>query len=532
MSDERTPQARPEPGPPRDPEAERAVLSACFNNYQALITILGMLRPEHFFVDRHIAIFAALVELAEVRRVAPDTVMVAGLLRDRNELIRAGGDEYLDELALVEPFRTNFAAHAKRVHDKWRLRQAIKLARRLEALAGGDIADVDDFLDGFEREVRSVVNAGRSNNKPVPIGAVVEAAVDTQARVADGQEQPSGVSTGLTRLDGKTAGLFPGDLVIVAARPGMGKSSLLLDMASNVAEPVKKHVSMEVPQYGAVLFSLEMPKEQLGMRHVCSRGRVSLTAWRHHQLGKLEWAAAIVARETAMKTPLWVDDQPAITTAQMFAKVRAIQAEFDRPAVYAGCPACGRPLICDATINGWRCLACSPDPSRATPLPAPQIIQREQRIIAVGVDYLQLMKGSGRAANRDQEIGEITRDLKAGAKELKVCMIALSQLNRAVESRSAKDKRPQLSDLRESGNIEQDADTIIFVYRDEYYHPEDERSHNLAELIIAKQRNGPAPAKVTVRFEGSYTRFDNLQPEQEHLHPDDEHDTPRRKVAA
>jgi replicative DNA helicase len=251
----------------------------------------------------------------------------------------------------------------------------------------------------------------------------------------------------------------------------MGKTSFVLNMAVNVASP-KTIGGRQDPGYGVVFFSLEMPTEQLTARGACSEGRVDLLRARQGFLQPDDWTRLHEAAAYLSTLPIWFDDTPAIDLMRIRSVVRRHQAEYDRPAT---------------------------DESPA------------RKIGLVVIDYLQLMKGSGRANNREQDISEITRGLKEIAKELRVAIVVLSQLNRAVELRAKNDRRPQLSDLRESGAIEQDADTIIFIYRDEYYNAETTNAKGIAELIIAKQRSGPI-GKVLVRFAASYTRFDNLTP--------------------
>jgi replicative DNA helicase len=286
----------------------------------------------------------------------------------------------------------------------------------------------------------------------------------------------TGVSTGFSRYDDMTAGLHDGDLTIIAARPGMGKTSFVLNMAANVASPKSREAAedpnerWEEAGTGCAVFSLEMPREQLANRMLCSEARVDVSKMRTGHLNQQDWSSLTQAASFLSNLPIWIDDSPSLTILDLRAKVRRLQSDFD-------------------IVDGEG--------------------RRTRRLGVVVVDYLQLMKGRDGAPSREQEISEISRGLKALAKELKVAVIALSQLNRAVETRSEKSKRPQISDLRESGAIEQDADNICFIYRDDYYNREASEEPNVAELIIAKQRNGPT-GTAKVRFDHQYTRFDNL----------------------
>jgi replicative DNA helicase len=392
-----------------------------------------------------------------------------------------GGAAYLAQLADATPAVAHVAAHARVVYEKWRVRQLIATCQRVAAEGYGDVGVVQEFIDGAEQAVYQLARTPQGTATQ-PIAQVLKAAFEQITAAAERGDRITGISTGYEKLDAKTAGLHDGDLSIIAARPGMGKTSFVLNLAVNVASPrtvsspgpdqsghgVERHD----PGFGAAVFSLEMPREQLATRMVCSEGRVDVGKLRQGFLQPDDWRRLTEAASFLSTLPIWIDDTPAISLLELRAKVRRIQAEYDRP---------------------------------------PSDGSSGRRIGLIVIDYLQLMKGRDGVASREQEISEISRGLKQLAKELKVAVIALSQLNRAVETRTTKDKRPQLSDLRESGAIEQDADNIIFIYRDEYYNPETTNHKGIAELIVAKQRNGPT-GKVLTRFTSSCTRFDNLAP--------------------
>lgn len=462
--------------PPHDLDAEAAVLSAILLDRDALDRVLEILKPEHFYSQPNARIYQACQELA-VATAPIDIVNVSTWLRDREWLVKCGGTAYLAELADATPAIGHVEAHAKTVHEKWRLRQIIATAQRVAAEGYGDVGEVQRFIDGVEQAVYDLARSsgGRDESDVV----LAEGLKQYFAKITEAAERGArivGTPTGFDRFDDKTAGLHEGDLIIVAGRPGMGKSAYVMNLATNVASPREVTVpgqskpTME-PGLGVCVFSLEMPREQLIGRMACSEARVDLGRVRTSTLQPEDWRRLIESSAYLSTLPIWIDDTPAITLLQLRAKVRRRMAQFNR---------------------------------EATPT------QPAQRIGLVVIDYLQLMKGRDGVNSREQEISEISRGLKALAKELKVPVIALSQLNRAVETRSTKDKRPQLSDLRESGAIEQDADMIVFIYRPEYYDPSTDMK-GIAELIIAKQRSGPT-GKVKVRFNASYTRFDNLEP--------------------
>jgi replicative DNA helicase len=466
--------------PPHDLDAEAAVISAILLKQEALDQVAELLRPEHFYSEANGKIYEATVEL--IRQGSPvDTVQVASWLRDRERLAQVGGAAYLAQIVDATPAVAHVQAHARTVREKWRLRRLIAECQRLAAEGYGDVGQVQEFIDGAEQSVYELARTPEASNVQ-PIAQVLRAAFEQISKAAERGDRITGVPTGYPKFDEKTAGLHDGDLMIVAARPGMGKTSFVLNLAVNVASPRTINVpgpndrsygatERREPGYGVAVFSLEMPREQLATRMVCSEARVDVGKLRGGHLTPEDWRRLTEAASFLSMLPVWLDDTPAIGLLEVRAKVRRMQAEYNRGGT-----------------------ADNPD----------------KRIGLVIIDYLQLMSGRPNAQSREQEISEISRGLKQLAKELRVPVIALSQLNRGVETRAQKDKRPQLSDLRESGAIEQDADTIVFIYRDDYYFPETSEHKGLAELIIAKQRNGPT-GKVFTRFTSSCTRFDSLQ---------------------
>lgn len=460
--------------PPQNLDAEAAVLSAILLDRDALDRVLEILRPEHFFSDANGRVYEAAQALA-LAHVQVDIVTVAAWLRDREKLAQTGGAGYLAQIADATPAVAHVAAHATIVYEKWRLRALIATCQKIAAEGYGDVGSVQAFVDGAEQAVYELARA-RQQNALVPIGKLLQEAFQKITAAATRGDRITGTSTGYEKLDAKTAGLHAGDLTIIAARPGMGKTSFVCNLGVNVASPrsvttqtVAGPVETQEPGEGVAIFSLEMPRDQLAIRIVCSEARVDLGRLRQGFLQPDDWRRLTEAASYLSSLPVWVDDTPAIGLLEIRAKVRRAQAEYNR------------------------------EVTATTP---------ERKIGLVVIDYLQLMKGR-EGAPREQEISEISRGLKQLAKELKIPVIALSQLNRAVEARGQKDKRPQLSDLRESGAIEQDADMIVFIYRDEYYNAETTNAKGIAEIIIAKQRNGPT-GKVLTRFTASCTRFDNL----------------------
>jgi replicative DNA helicase len=460
--------------PPHDLDAEAAVLSAVMVDTLAFDKVNEFLRPEHFYSEAHRRIYEASLELSAVGKPV-DVVQVATWLRDHERLAQVGGMAYLTEVLNAAPAVANVVAYGRTIHEKWRVRQLILACQRVTAQGYAGYGEAQQFIDSAEQAVYDIARTRESSS----LHLLRDVMQETFRRITKATERGAritGISTGFDRYDRMTSGLHDGELTIVAARPGMGKTALVVNMAINVASPQQLENARdpndrwEEPGYGVVVFTLEMPREQIVNRMLCSEARVDVSRVRTGMLTPSDWSKLTQAAAHLANLNLWVDDTPAVSLFEVRSKVRRLQAEFDKV-----------------------------DPATG---------DKKQRIGLVVVDYLQLMRGRENAASREQEISEISRGLKQLAKELSLPVIALSQLNRAVETRGEKSKRPQLSDLRESGAIEQDADNICFIYRDDYYNKET-AERNLAELIIAKQRNGPTDI-VRVRFDAQYTRFDNL----------------------
>jgi len=470
--------------PPHDLEVEKALLSALMIDPATLDRVLEFLKPEHFYSEAHRRIYEACVELRQ-KGQGVDAVQVASWLKDRERLAQVGGMPYLGQVLLAAPALTNVAEYGRTIHEKWRVRQLILTCQRVAAQGYIDYGEAQQFIDDAEQKVYEIARVeGRSSVEKLK--GVIVRAFRALTEAANRGNRITGISTGFARYDRVTSGLHPGDLTIVAARPGMGKTSFVLNMATNVALPTNVEMADDPndkwrePGRGVVVFSLEMPREQLANRMLCSEARVDVSAMRSGAINTNDWNRLTQAASRLSQSPIWIDDTPSLSLLELRAKVRRLQAEHDKY------DADGRLLT---------------------------------GLGLVIVDYLQLMKGRDGLSSREQEISEISRGLKGLAKELKLPVIALSQLNRSVETRSEKGKRPQLSDLRESGAIEQDADNICFIYRDFYYNKDNESARDTAELIIAKQRNGPTDT-VHVRFDARYTRFDDL-PEGEYPQSDD-----------
>jgi replicative DNA helicase len=441
---------------PSSLEDEATVLCALLTEPERLDEVASVLAAEHFYADANSWIFKAIQDV-DLKGGPIDIVSVTRNLSESGRLEQIGGMPYLAQLAHSTPYVANAMAHAEVIREKWRLRQLITRCRRL-ATEGHAVQDVQGFIEDAEREIAQLAQSASTNDAKVLREIIAKA-----LRLIDETEKRggaiTGLATGFTRLDRQCSGLHNGDLYIIAARPGMGKTSFVMNMSV---------AACEADPDAAVLFlSLEMPKEQLAARLLSAEAHVELAAVRNGKLDREEWSRLNSAAGKLAELSVWIDDSAALSLIQVKAKVRRLKAEL-------------------------------------------QATGKKLRLVVI--DYLQLMRGSRQAGSREQEISEISRGLKAMAKEESIPVVALSQLNRSVETRTTKDKRPQLSDLRESGAIEQDADCVIFIYRDEYYN-KDTEAKGIAELIVAKQRNGPT-GTVLCKFTGEFTRFDNLEAEQ------------------
>lgn len=481
--------------PPHDLDAEAMVLSAAMLTESARDSALELLRPEQFYSTANQLIFDAIrdlsLEASNDGSIAVDIGTVASRLRDRQQLNKAGGTRYLVQIIDATPAVSHVEAHCKIVSEKHRLREVIRLAHTMAAEGYGDVGELQEWLDQQEQALHDIARA-QVSSPTVPIGDALTEAFAALRAAAERGDRIGGIATGFIDLDQKTAGLHPGNLRIIAARPGMGKTALFCNMAVNVASPKLDEAGGYLEfGHGALLFSMEMPREQIAMRMACADARVDLHRLLSGHVSNEEWGRLTSAAAYLSTLPIHVDDTPALNLLEMRARVRRVQSAL----AHESCKGCGAGSPADAD-----CKHCGG--TGVYPI----------KLGIVGADYLQLMKHPSRKhRNREQEISEIARGLKALAKEQRVPVVALSQLNRGVETRGGKDKRPMLADLRESGEIEAAADEIIFVYRDEYYNRDKTDEKGIAELIIGKQRNGPT-GTVKTRFTGSYTRFDNLAP--------------------
>ena len=451
MSDGRAPGPGPSRVPPNDLSAERAVLGGILLENDALNTVTELpLTPEDFYSDAHARIFECMVQLFAAGQPV-DTITLRERLSIGNKLHAVGGDEYLFSLTNTIPTVANIEAHGKIVKEKAVIRRLITACHEVAATGYGDYGSMEEFLDQAERSIFNVAKH-RLRTPYEHITDVVMRSFEAITKAAENKQHITGLPTGFARLDHMTAGMHPGDLIIIAGRPGMGKTSFALNVALNACRMRKA---------SAVVFSLEMPKEQLASRLLCSEAKVDAGKLRTGHLQRDDWPKLTTAAGTLSDLQMYLDDTPGLSLMELRAKTRRLKAEHN--------------------------------------------------LGLIVIDYLQLMRAGTKTDSREQEISEISRSLKGMAKELGLPVIALSQLNRGVESRGNKDKRPQLSDLRESGAIEQDADTIWFIYRDEVYNPESTEK-GIAEIIVGKQRAG-ATGTVKCVFQREYTRFDNLADE-------------------
>jgi replicative DNA helicase len=434
--------------PPHSVEAEQAVLGGLLLDNQAWDTVADRLRAELFYTKDHQLIFKAMMALAAISRPI-DVITVSEHLEGTQQLNTVGGLAYLGNLAKNTPSAANIVAYADIVSERATLRELITIGAEIsEAACNPDGRASHEILDLAERKVFDIAEKGNRHVGPEAIKHIVARAIDKiEQRFQDGS-QITGLATGFSDFDRMTSGLQPGDLVIVAGRPSMGKTTFAMNMAEHASIRGQKTV---------LVFSMEMPADSLAIRMLSSLGRIDQHHLRTGKLMEDDWARLTNAVGWLGKAKMVIDETGALSPMDLRSRARRVARDYS-----------------DLGL--------------------------------IVIDYLQLMHVSGRSENRTAEISEISRSLKALAKELRVPIIALSQLNRSLEQRP--NKRPVMSDLRESGAIEQDADLIAFIYRDEVYH-EDSDSKGVAEIIIAKQRNGPI-GTLRLTFSGKYTRFDNF----------------------
>jgi replicative DNA helicase len=431
--------------PPQSLDAEESVLGGILLDMHALDRVIEVLGVDDFYRETHRKILRAMLALSE-KGEPIDLVTLTDTLRARGELQEVGGATYLAELVEKVPSAANITHYARIVREKAVLRSLINVSNEIASRCYSGEEDIERFLDEAERLIFDV-SEKRVRPSFFKMGDMIMDTIKTIEKLFERKELVTGVPTGFIDLDRLTAGLQSSDLIIVAARPSVGKTAFVL----NIAQHVALHANI-----GVGIFSLEMSKEQLVLRMLCSEARVDNAKVRTGYLGERDFPRLAMAAGRLAEAPIYIDDTPAQNVLELRAKARRLK--------------------------------------------------REANIGLVIIDYLQLMRGLDAQENRTQELSEISRSLKSLAKELDIPVIALSQLNRQVEQRA--DKRPVMSDIRESGSIEQDSDVILFIYRDEVYKP-DSQDEGVAEIIIGKQRNGPT-GTVRLAFRKEYTRFDNL----------------------
>jgi replicative DNA helicase len=441
--------------PPQNIEAEMSVLGGLLLDNDAMWKVTELLCPEDFYLEKHRRIMLALMELEQSKNPC-DLITLTTALRKRGDFDQVGGAAYLTTLVDYVPTAANITYYCKIVRE-------MSLARRLVS-AGTEIAtrgtslkeDVGELVDYAQKTIMDIADTSTVSGS-VHIKALIQSSYKKLQSLYERKEQITGISTGFVDLDKMTAGFHPGNLIIVAGRPSMGKTAFALNIAQHAA-------SRTIDAEPVLVFSLEMGNDELALRLLASEARVDAGRMKTGLFKDTDWPKMARAGETLARSKLYIDDASSLSVLDLRAKARRQKAETGLGMVI--------------------------------------------------VDYLQLMKGNSRLENRQQEISDITRSLKALAKELKIPVVALSQLNRSIETRGKNERRPLMSDLRESGAIEQDADMIMFVYREEVYDKENPDLKGKAEIILVKQRNGPT-GTVDLVFMGEYTRFENLSTSEE-----------------
>jgi len=430
--------------PPQNVEAEMAVLGSMLIEDEAIPVAIEKLRPHSFYHPGHQKIFQIILTLFEQSKPV-DLVTMTDALTSSGELDVIGGASYLTELTQAVPTAANVDYYIRIVKEKYVLRTLIHIATQIVKDGYDPSQDVDELLDRAERAIFEIA-ASKFNQGMAPIREIIKACIEQIDQLYQRKVNITGIPTGYHEFDIQTAGLQRSDLIVVAARPSMGKSAFVVNICEYAG------IVEKIP---VAIFSLEMSKEQLTQRMLCSQARVNAHKVRTGFLAQSDWPALTKAASKLSEAPIYIDDTPGISILELRAKARRLKSQHN--------------------------------------------------IQLLIVDYLQLMRADGYAESRQQEVSVISRSLKALAREINVPIIAVSQLSRAVESRN--DHRPQLSDLRESGAIEQDSDMVVLLMREEYYNPTEE-NRGVADIIIAKQRNGPV-GTIKLTFIKEYTRFEN-----------------------
>ncbi len=441
--------------PPQSLEAEMSILGGILLDNAAMNRVIEILTPEEFYRESHRKILRAMIDLNSVSEPC-DLITLSTILKKKGELDEVGGGAYLATLVDYVPTAANIVYYCKIVKERATVRSLITAATEIVTQSYEEQSDVNELLDLAQKSIFAI-SENKLRPSYYPVGSILKETIRNIEQLYERKEHLTGVSSGFIDLDNMTAGLQKGDLIIIAGRPSMGKTAFALNVAQNAAI----HSSQKTP---VAVFSLEMSKEQLVTRLLCSESRLDAGRLRTGHLQDSDWDRLLNGANHLHEAKIFIDDTPAISVLEMRAKCRRMKAEHD--------------------------------------------------IGLIMVDYLQLMRGGANSESRQQEISEISRSLKALAKELDVPVVALSQLNRSLENRT--DKRPMMSDLRESGAIEQDADVIMFVYRDAVYCDDCKKRDGSctkghekdASIIIGKQRNGPI-GDVELVFLGEYTRFEN-----------------------
>ncbi|MEW5758736.1 MAG: replicative DNA helicase [Candidatus Omnitrophota bacterium] len=431
--------------PPQNIEAEMAVLGSMLLEEDAVSIACEKLDAAFFYKDAHKKIFSSIISLYNKNK-AIDLITLVDELKTKGELDVIGGASYITELVNFVPSAANIEYYTQIVKEKSILRSLINNSNQIITEAYDKENNVLDLLDRAESLIFEIASQ-KKDSSILLIKEIIKNSIETIDRLYQKKAHVTGIPTGFIDFDIKTAGLQDSDLIVIAARPSMGKSAFVINIAENAA------LTEKIP---VAFFSLEMSKEQLVQRLLCSYAKIDAHKVRTGFLSTSDWPKLTQAASKLSEAPIFIDDTPAISVMELRAKARRLKSQYD--------------------------------------------------IKLIILDYMQLMRGTQGIDNRQQEISEISRSLKALARELNVPVIAISQLSRAVESRT--DHRPQLSDLRESGAIEQDADVVVLLLREEYYNPTEE-NQGLAEVILAKQRNGPV-GSMNLVFIKEYTRFENL----------------------
>ena len=500
--------------PPNDVELEKVVLATLLLVAHAAFRLRGVLKVDHFFAEQHKIIYQAIVEVMNAGTPV-DLFTVKAQLQATGKREAAGGASYLSEISQNATAGENLTSYAERLVELSTRRTAKEWAVTFRSEVH-DVPDAGDYLVTKARELAKLAHTSSGQSDLAPIYGSVHVCMSEAQQRRQGQAIMRYTPTGYTGLDRKLGGgMGDEELIVLAGRPGSGKTSLMLGIAGNIGVPIPPEAPIHIPELGVAVFELEMPRPQITGRLICMGARIPFQHWKTGEIDDERWIHTSTAAGDLAVSNIWIDDSTDLTMSDIEAKVAALQSEWNRPATFAKCPVCQiGDFVHNPLINRWHCPLCVPDPTRAGAytIDARQQLTRERRIAQVQIDNASLVKEERMTYSREREVAELSKHAKqmSKSKRLNCSVLLLVHLSREVDKRKGKERYPQMSDLRESGSLEQDADVILFPWRPGASKPDDMKLRYAASVIVGKNRNGP-PGEVEMRYEPECSMFTDLQ---------------------